>query len=529
MIRGLWPSADGLALELSGTVADVVVDVEIDGRRVWSFRTVEAPVPPSLLPPGVPAEKLTYQPWPVSLRARLAGRFRVRVRASGEDDGPEVQVSLDGGFASPRLVDRYGAPLVVNKWGRLGHALGDAPPGMVDRMLDTMDGVRAVLERHLGPTVYVTGGTLLGPVREAGRLLPHDDDADLGYLSRHTAPVDVDLEGFEVGRLLTEAGYEVVRLSGGHLQIHVRHAGAPDHYVDVFPGFLLDGYWHQPFALRVPARYEELLPTTDLEVAGRVEPAPAQPELALERLYGSGWRVPDPAYTFVVPLEIGDRFWGWFADFNVDREPWEDEVLLRPEELDPPARMSATARWVHREAPVGSAVLELGCGLGADAVGLAALGRTVHAVDYSREAVRVARARAEQGTPVTFEVLNLYDLRAVLRLGVRLAARPEPWTVFGRHLLNALEPLARDNLFRLCGMLVRRGTAAHLDLLLDPDEHLPLVPHRRLTPDQVADEAARHGLVLDEAVPALEPATWLGAPEERLVETSRLTLRRRTP
>ena len=531
VLRGVCavhPSDRGLHYEVDGP-GPRVLDVHFDGRRVWSFADQGEPVPAGQAGETASSDLLRFQPWPASLVPFLRGRVRVGL---GEVGSAPVESVVDLGRSAEtlRLADRYGRPLVVNKWGRLGHALADAPDGLVDRMLDSMDRIREVLESSLGPRVFVTGGTLLGPVREGGRVMAHDDDADLAYLSDHEHPADVALENFRLGRALAEAGFEVLRLSIGHLQVVFDHEGVPDHYVDVFTGFLMEGCWYQHFAIRTSAVREDLLPPRTLLVEGRPEPAPRDPEFMLEQIYGPGWRIPDPSYTFDVPPATGGRFYGWFADYNVEREQWEDVVLLAPDGRTPGSRtgMSAFARSVHVSTPADSAILDLGAGLGSDAIALASAGRTVRGVDYSRHALRLAReAAAQASADVRFDVLNLLDPRAVIRLGATLAAGPDTWTVYGRRLLNALEDRGRDNVFRLCAMLLRRGTTAHFDLVTDHD-YTGIPAHRHLDPEQVVEEARQHGLELDEAVLRTEPITWFDAPDERLVQTCRMTFRRRT-
>jgi SAM-dependent methyltransferase len=251
----------------------------------------------------------------------------------------------------------------------------------------------------------------------------------------------------------------------------------------------------------------------------------------LVAIYGEGWRVPDPSFVFDLPASTGDRFYGWFADYNVEREDWDDLVLLAPR--DAPireAQISAFARTVHEQTPAGTAVLDLGCGVGTDALALAELGRTVRAIDFSRYAIAVARATpAERPLDVSFEVLNLLDTREVIRLGAELAAAPHPWTVVGRRLLNALEDRGRANVFRLCSMLLRGAGAvgaAHFDVIAD-HTYSGLAPHRHVSVEQLAAEAAEHRLVLEEAVPRLEPLRWFGTTEDQVVQMQRMTFRRR--
>lgn len=529
-IRQVWPSQTGVLFELARS-GELVVDLEIDGRRVWSFTQVDEAaaggVPDGRVPDDVAPEMLRFQPWPRALVRRLQGSFRVRLRPSDSDEGAEATAEL-GGADAPLLADRFGRPLVVNKWGRLGRAIADADHDMVERMLDHMDAVRELLERQLGPAVFVTGGTLLGPVRE-GRILPHDDDADLGYLSRCSHPVDVALEAFELGRLLRAAGYEVLRLSVGHLQIHFRHRGVPDHYVDIFTGFVMDGHWYQHFAIRAEAGRDDLLPCSTVTVEGREEPAPRRPELMLEANFGPGWPAPDPSFVFQLPASTTDRFYGWFADYNVEREDWDDELLLAlGDPAEEPAESSPFGRWVEERVPPGGALLELGCGTGSDAIALAAGGRTVRALDFSRYAIETARARgAGRDLDVSFDVLNLLDLRQVLRLGAELAASPRSWSVLGRRLLNALEDRGRHNVFRLCSVLLRDGGVACFDVVADHD-YPGIAPHRHVSVAQVVREASEHGLALEEAEPRLEPLRWFGETDEQIVELHRMTFRRRT-
>jgi hypothetical protein len=532
LIRRVWPSERGVVFEVESP-GDRVVDLLIDGRRVWSFREPATPPPPELLPDGPTGEHLRFQPWPAVLQPRLTGRFRVGLRPVSEDPATDVAVEatavLGDGVTPADLTDVHGRPLVVNKWGRLGHTLADAPEGLVDRLLDHMDEIRDLLLDRLGPTVYVTGGTLLGPLRADGRLIPHDDDADLAYLSDWSSPADVALENFELGRLLCERGYDVIRLSAGHVQMHFSHDGVPDHYVDVFAGFLLDGIWYQPFAIRAAATREQLLPASTLMVEGRPEPAPREPEFMLRELFGAGWRVPDPAFTFDrLPPAIVDRFSTWFPGIHAERESWEDLVLLGdPAAAEQGDRLSAFADWVDRHTPRDHGILELGSGLGGDARALGARGRVVHGVDFSRFSVEAARTRLQEAASrVTFDVVNLLDIRAVLRLGAACAAAEHPWTVYGRRLLNAVEPPGRDHVFRLCSMLLRRGGAAHFDVVTDAT-YTGVPPHLRPTVDDLVHESARHGLVLDEASRKIEPMTWVGTSEEHLVELTRMTLRRR--
>ncbi|MGY2005215.1 methyltransferase domain-containing protein [Blastococcus sp. SYSU DS1024] len=503
------------------------IDVLVDGRRIWSFREPDEAAPADLVPEGADRGLLRFEPWPGVLRNRLRGRFHVELRPVGAEAGSGATVALGDSADGPDLTDIHGRPLVVNKWGRLGHTLADAEPGMIERLLDHTDEIRDLLRERLGPVVFVTGGTLLGPIRNGGQLIPHDDDTDLAYLSARTHPADVALEHFELGRLLRERGYEAIRLSGAHVQMHFSHEGVPDHYVDVFAGFYIGDWWHQHFVIRAQVPPSEVVPPTEIMVAGRPEPASRNPEIMLRELYGPGWRTPDPAFRFQLPESTSARFAHWFGDYHAERETWEDVVLMSTGALLPAEdRLSAFGAEVDALAPADHAILELGCGLGVDARAFANRGRRVLAVDFSRAALEVAGSREpDPDAHVEFASVNLLDVRAAIRLGARCAAEEKPWTVYGRRLLNALDPIARENLFRLCDMVLRRGGTAHFDVA-DP-AYAGVPPHLRLTVDQLVREAGEKGLVLEQAGRRTEPLTWPGAPEEQVVEMTRMTFSRR--
>ena len=450
-------------------------------------------------------------PWPRALVPYLEGRATVEL-SPVDGTGPSVATEARfGGSDEPvRFVDPHGLGLMVNKWGNIGHALADYPEGIEDRLLDRLDEVRAILGATTSVDVYVTGGTLLGPYRD-GRVMPNDDDADLAYLSRATHPAEVALEGFAMGRALVAAGITVVRCSAGHLQLHFEHEGRPDGYVDIFTGWIDDGgWWHQLFPIRAQVRREQLVPPLDLEVRGRKEPMCREPEVMLEAIYGPGWRVPDPSFTFEVPRSTSDRFYGWVSDQNMDRELWEDSYRydVVGNRVDPGSAPSSTARDLAATLEPGIAVVELGAGRGHDALWLAERGHPVQAVDYVRwPLLRAQEAADARGLPATFRTLNLYDPRRTLAFGAEAAARGERRVVLARDLLPTLWDVGRPNLWRLLSMLLRSGGVAHLDvprdsLVPEPGAGGPL--HRAVDPDVLRAEMAPYGLRVTETTETTE-------------------------
>jgi SAM-dependent methyltransferase len=468
--------------------------------------------------------------WPRSLVPFLDGTADFALRpVHGGADTVEATGRFGTGSGPVRFVDPHGVQLIVNKWGNLGHALADYDAGMVDRLLDNLDEVRAVIAKHSDVDVYVTGGTLLGPYRD-GRVMPNDDDADLAYLSRHSHPVDVVLEAFRLGRALVAEGMTVIRLSAGHVQLHFEHEGLADGYVDVFSGWIDDGWWYQVFPVRQRVRREQLVPVDTIDVQGRPEPTCREPEVMLDAIYGPGWATPDPAFRFQLPPATGDRMYGWLSDQNMDRETWQDHYRYgAPTAPAPGSRPSDYARWVADRIPQDGPVLDLGAGRGDDTLWFAARGHRVDALDYVDTGMAGALRTAEAcGLPVRFRVLNLNDVRRVLVAGAEIAARREPVTVFARGLLGSLVDVARPRLWRLLAMVLRTGGQAHLDVPReswkpDPGTGEPL--HRAVPLDVLAAEMAPYGLRVDETHEAEEPhddTPWGTGP--RVLPTTRMVI-----
>ncbi len=514
----------GLTFSASSSDESRVVDLLLDGRRIWAFRVAEA------LPVDQAPDRRTV-PWPRSLVPYLDGTSMFTIRpVDGGTDTPQASGRFGTSDEPIRFADSHGVPFMINKWGLLGHALADYAAGMVPRLLDHLDTVRAVLAERTDLDVYVTGGTLLGPYRD-GRVMPHDDDADLAYLSRHSHPVDVIRESFDLGRLLVARGLTVVRLSAGHLQLSFEHEGHPDGYVDVFTGWIDDdGWWHQVFPVRRRVRRDQLVPVGTIEVEGRPEPTCREPEVMLEAIYGPGWATPDPSFRFELAPSIGQRMYGWLSDQNMDRTSWSDHYRNAPAATSPlGSAPSAHARWVADRLAPGTPVLELGAGRGDDAVWFAERGHRVDALDFvDPVVVDAARVAAARELPASFRTLNLYDLRRVLALGGEIAARREPVAVFARGLLGSLVDVGRPELWRLLAMVLRSGGQAHLDVPREswlPEFGTGAPLHRAVPPDVLAAEMARHGLHVDEVHEAEEPhahTPW--STDARVLPTTRMVI-----
>lgn len=439
---------------------DQLVTVLLDGRKLWSFRVSAAHA-------RVGDSQFSID-WPSTLAERLDGRARLGL----EIDGVVVVDSWEVGFGESEAVlviadAATGTPLVVNKWGRLAPSFAGQDPRVIERLLDEAERLTSIVLEQAGMDLFVTGGTLLGPVRD-GRVMPGDDDVDFAYVSSHDNPSDVALESFALERLLVQNRYEVIRLSAGHLQLVFPGASTvDDYYIDIFSYFVCNGWFYGTFHAREPARDVTLLPLRPLLVNGRRFLGPAKPAELLAAIYGPHWRTPDPAFTFVTPPSALRRYRGWLDDYNMDRENWEDYHRSEIQREQRPAP-SEHAIAVEAQFDRDSTVLELGCGLGADAHYFAEHGHTVVAVDYSRPALAYAASANRGGANnPRFARVNLTATRDVGGLLAECARLPGPVQVYAHGLFNALSPKATDaTLLLLRHVLSRAGTRAFV--LLEP-------------------------------------------------------------
>lgn len=429
------------------TIEDArTVDVRIDGHRVWSTRV-----------PFAENGVIALQ-WPNALKGYLRGRGRIELADSATSRLLESkEIHLPGSDERIAVTDARGRWLAMTKWDRLGPVLEGRDGETSARLLSHTREVVDLLEAE-GHDVYIVGGSLLGVVRQGG-MLPHDDDVDLAFLCREENPLDIGLTSYRMERTLTANGFTVVRHSLAHLELEFfTDTGEPDCYVDIFTGFFRDGMYCQPFALRGPDVDEaDLVPTRRVTLEGVELPEPASPEAWLAYAYGPGWRVPDPTFRFVTPRSTLQRFETWFGVFNRGRVFWDKHYMT-----DGDSGIASAGRAVERflrDVPPGARILDVGCGDGRWTRELTRSGHRVTGVDYSHEALRIAREGTDSSL-VEFRYLNVNDRAALFELGTWMLGTGDEWYVFAHHSVQALTRVNRQAFLLFLDLVLRgRGFA----------------------------------------------------------------------
>ena len=442
--------ADGVGLVVLGS--DRVVDVLFDGRRIWSFwvrRDTE--------PGRGAARPVRTVGWPPAMRPHLSGTGSVTLRdhVSGADVwSGEVRFTDDD--RRVEFVDRQGHPIALDKANRFSPVFSERTAADLDPLLDAMTELLEVLA-GAGVAAFPAYGTLLGAVRE-GDFLGHDSDADLGYVSSRSNPVDVIRESFELQRVVAAAGYRTYRYSGLAFRVDVVEADGATRCLDVFGGFLDGGRLYLMGEVGTPFERDWLLPLSTVSLRGRDYPAPARPEKLLEAMYGPSWKVPDPAFKFETPRETTEVLNQWFRGTGHARRDWERRAAQR-RRRPVPKGSSALAKQLRRGEAEGTTVLDVGAGRGRDALWLARQGFPTTAYDFAPRGLEKARRTARRrDLPLEVRALNLDEWRWVLSEGARMSrAGDGPRAMLARHVLDATDELGRQSLGRLASMTLRGG------------------------------------------------------------------------
>ncbi|WGL51481.1 hypothetical protein P5P86_16125 [Nocardioides sp. BP30] len=468
---------------------EVILDVCFDGRRIWSFW---------LQRDGAAVGSGHLVAWPESLRDYLDGTTRLSLNEHGHETALyDAEVRLGTGEARIAVVDKQGNPLALDKDNRRVKTFAGRNAEHVRPLMDAIEEVLAALGK-VGIEGFLAYGTLLGAVR-GGRLIGHDSDADLGYVSSHTEPADVVLESFRIQRDLTSLGYRITRYSGAAFKILVPESDGSLRGLDVFGGFLREGHLHLMGEIRARFEREWIFPLGTATLEDREFPVPADTDRFLAITYGPRWRTPDPAFKFETPRSTVRRLSGWFRGIRTSRKEWDRAYAQRG--YGRGKGPSALLQRIHDREQAPASYVDIGCGRGRDVSavvawhGVPSLGLDVHP-----RAFRLHAERHAENDGVRFWTFNLLERRhhgaVAAYAGVGL---PAPRLVTARHLIDAIEPEGApvERLAELARPLLVGGAGRlHLEFLVrwgDDGYGEELRLAAALDPDAVAAMLERAG------------------------------------
>jgi SAM-dependent methyltransferase len=430
------------------------VVVTFDGLYVWSFSPERD---------GTRSRGGWQVPWPEMLRTQLTGTAAVRLAdPTGQQVHFEAVVAFRGSSAPLSVRDEHGHPLAVDSAGHLTRVFAETGDDVRRHIVEGTARAITDLRDHVGIDAHLSYGCLLGAVRE-GRMIGHDSDSDLAYLSRHSSPADVVRESFHIEREMRGLGWRVVRMSGADLKLFLPLPDGRTVHVDVFGAWHVGDVFYQMGGRSGSLPRSALTPASTVVLEGVELAAPADPEAVLGFLYGPSWRVPDPAFQPVDPEPGLRRIDGWMRGFRTHVIAWNELLRYRRDEV--PRQGSTFAAWAQHRMPPEATVVDVGSGNGRDSVWFARRRHPVVAFDFSGAAVRQTRRRlTRQGaSEPDVRVLVCNDVRSVLLAGAELAREPEPPYLYARDLVGCLDADARRNLWRFCSMALRRGGALFLE------------------------------------------------------------------
>ena len=497
---------DGLHLERG---FDGSLDVHFDGWRGWSVAVEDGSDPVTV-------------PWPKRLRSRLDGTSLVTITV---DDVEVFREELTFGTGEGRveLVDRFGNPVIIDKWGltqrifetrREGGAV-EAMTAMAERVLD-------VMHESCGIDGWISFGTLLGAAR-GGKVIGHDSDIDLCFLSEKQTPAEMAVEIWDIARALVDAGISVKHKTASFITVVYDAPDGGEDGIDIYTCFYVGDLLHETATVRERVPRSAVLPLRALEFEGRDMPAPADPDRMLTVSYGPQWRVPDPSFRHLPSREVLDRFDGWFSSVMTHRRDW---TQFNGQTGAAGMRPSAFARWVveqlDAEPDAGPRVLDVGSGSSADLRAYHRAGCKAIGYDYAHPG-KHALGGKEIDLPASVgrRVINLLDERDVLTVGALAARQKGPKVVTARHLLEAVPPRSRDQLWRFAAMALSDGGRVFVEGISRSPKECRLVQERTGTPrlwpvdpTDVADDVRASGgrVVHREGIAAASRASRTGSP-----------------
>ena len=151
------------------------------------------------------------------------------------------------------------------------------------------------LRDNLKKDSFICAGTLLGVIRD-NDFIDHDDDIDIGYVSKYNTENEILLEREEILKELSSIGYRVSKAAGGHGHYHIH--GKKGFTVDLFTAWCEnDDFYLYPLKKGM-LKVNDIYPLRFIPLYGSSLPTPKKPEKIFVNNYGEQWMKPDPLWRF---------------------------------------------------------------------------------------------------------------------------------------------------------------------------------------------------------------------------------------
>jgi hypothetical protein len=229
-----------------------------------------------------------------ALLARLPPDTRLTIateRGPLLDTDGEVTRRLSFPKGTATVFARLAKGYIVNKKGKITK-LKTLDLKWQEDVLARYEDLSRYFMKTFGYALFINYGTLLGFMRN-GDFVPHDDDFDTGYLSRHTTPEDVKAEMKSIITRMAKDGYSFRIPNGGGLFQHV----SQNRRLDITPAWISDGRLWMNSTTSIRTDGSLIAPVGTAEFKGRAVFIPRDPLAFVRKKYGRKWRIPDTGYS----------------------------------------------------------------------------------------------------------------------------------------------------------------------------------------------------------------------------------------
>lgn len=354
--------------------------------------------------------------------------------------------------------------IITTQWGSKARSFAalseDQRRVRMQNCADLMDDIK----QNTGIDVYLSYGCLLGAVR-SGKMISHDFDIDLGFHVEASTKKDVVKECRRLLRYLSKTCHRVIVESNGQFKAAKMFADNIYMTIEFFVSWAVEDEFFLYFGIPGAPIAGDMLPFGRIEIEGVSLPAPNNPELMVEAIYGPNWRTPDPNFKY------DNIDWGPFQGFSVRTNLiyWDDYYSAQIQNNVWAEYPSQFAAFCASEIDSGSKMLEFGCGNGRDSLFLSQIGHDVLACDYSQTAVDFVKAKSKkEELTLKFEVFNIYNVANVQKFENSYPAEFD--VIYSRFVMHAITLEGQDRFLRMAKLLLKPEGKVLLEFRNSNDE-----------------------------------------------------------